>query len=744
MPEKEANNNNPSSQETTSGVKIFEELFTLAPTPHAVFDNSGPCLLANRAFRTQMAIENEDFLETSLLFKDLVEKPDRADQFLAQLFERQVIRRREIRLKDLDGRVFTALISGRIIEYAGQDAFEISFTDISRQKKLQAAVRREHARLYSLVENLTAGLFLVNNEGNVTDVNMWLVDLLGLDQERLLGQPFQEIFAQLISLAAEPEFVKQALDKAMTAFNEKPSVEFTIRKEKPLHLEITFFPVWDEDGLPLGWGGLVQDFTILRDQISWKLELLSILAHDIRTPLATLKGHATALLSNYPRWGNEMVTEFLEAINRGVDELVHQVDQSLALTRVETGRLGLHPEAMNPEKVIHQSLERAAGVLADLQVELDLPETLPEVRVDPARIEEVFTNLLENAARYNPVEKPIIIRAEPITHMLKISVIDYGPGIPEEKKSQIFEKFVRADAEGGGTGLGLFISRKIVEAHGGRIWVESPPPTTNQGSAFIFTLPLMPSIAPDKQPMIRESQPTLAGTEKGIRVLVVEDEPEMQALLRAILIEDGYQVEIAPDGPTALDMIQTLPPDVVLLDWVMAGMSGLIVCRNIRRWSDVPIMMVTSMTSQEELVAALDAGADDYVIKPFVSSEILARIRALLRRGEAWSLEDAPDRFSADGLVIDFETRQVWLQGELIELTPTEYNLLAYLARHPRMVLTYRQLITNVWEGRGEVTRHGLFVHVSRLRNKIETNPDEPRFIVTRWGMGYIFMPAQE
>jgi DNA-binding response OmpR family regulator len=115
-----------------------------------------------------------------------------------------------------------------------------------------------------------------------------------------------------------------------------------------------------------------------------------------------------------------------------------------------------------------------------------------------------------------------------------------------------------------------------------------------------------------------------------------------------------------------------------------------------------------------------------------------------LRRGEAWSLGDAPDRFSADGLVIDFEIRQVWLQGKLIELTPTEYNLLAYMARHPRMVLTYRQLITNIWEGREEVTRHGLFVHVSRLRNKIEIDSDEPRFIVTRWGIGYIFMPASD
>jgi DNA-binding response OmpR family regulator len=210
-----------------------------------------------------------------------------------------------------------------------------------------------------------------------------------------------------------------------------------------------------------------------------------------------------------------------------------------------------------------------------------------------------------------------------------------------------------------------------------------------------------------------------------------------------ILSEAGYQVEIAPDGPTALDIIQAAPPEVILLDWVLPGMGGLSVCRSIRRWSDVPIMMVTSLTAQEELVAALDAGADDYLLKPFAGSELLARIRALLRRTDSWSLAEAPDRFSADGMIIDYETRQVWRQGEQVELTPTEYDLLAYMARHPRQVLTYRQLIDRVWEGRGAVTRHGLFVHVSRLRKKIEANPDEPHFIGTRWGVGYIFLPEQ-
>jgi DNA-binding response OmpR family regulator len=150
--------------------------------------------------------------------------------------------------------------------------------------------------------------------------------------------------------------------------------------------------------------------------------------------------------------------------------------------------------------------------------------------------------------------------------------------------------------------------------------------------------------------------------------------------------------------------------------------------------------MVTSKTSQEDLIAAFDVGVDDYITKPYQRDELLARIRALLRRGESWIMDEKPDRFSAEGLVIDFDTRDVWVRGVRLELTATEFNLLAYMARHPRQVLTYTQLIENIWPD-GDGTRHGLSVHVSRLRKKIERNPKKPSFIGTRWGVGYVFMP---
>jgi DNA-binding response OmpR family regulator len=251
----------------------------------------------------------------------------------------------------------------------------------------------------------------------------------------------------------------------------------------------------------------------------------------------------------------------------------------------------------------------------------------------------------------------------------------------------------------------------------------------------------MPEITTTELPRTRK-EPGLEQVPEGdMRVLIVEDEPDFQVLLRTILNEAGYQTEVAPDGQTALDVIQTSPPEMILLDWMLPGMDGLNVCRNIRRWTNAPILMVTSKTSQEDLIKALDAGADDYITKPFRTPELLARIQSAARRREVWADEE-PDRFSANGLTINFDAQEVWLHGQRLELTPTELNLLTYMARNRGQVLTYELLLDHLYGTEKKENLHNLFVHVSRLRKKIEPDPEEPRFIITRWGLGYVFMPA--
>jgi two-component system response regulator RegX3 len=435
-----------------------------------------------------------------------------------------------------------------------------------------------------------------------------------------------------------------------------------------------------------------------------------------------------------------MIVEFLEAIDRGTDSLIRQVERSLALTRVEAGRLGLRPESVDPTEVIQHAIERASSSLKNIPIEFDLHQELPKVRADPARVEEVLVNLLDNAARFSPANEPIFVSARLQGPRLHIAVTDKGPGVPQGEQQRIFEKYAQGMNGENGTGLGLFISRKIVEAHGGRIGVKSPPDGEQVGSQFYFTLPLTPKLSRTKPKASTPALATTKPTPEGSRVLVVEDEPDFQALLRTVFNEAGYNVEIAPNGPAAVDIVQTSQPDIVLLDWILPGMDGISVCRNIRRWSSVPILMITSKTSQEDLIAAMDAGADDYVTKPFHTPELLARTRALLRRGDVW-VEEGPDRFSAQGLLINYDSQEVWLSDRKIELTPTEFNLISYLSKNKGQALTYELLLNHLY-GMGKVrNRHDLFVHISRLRKKIEPDPKEPSFIVTRWGIGYVFMP---
>ncbi|MEJ2010870.1 MAG: response regulator [Anaerolineales bacterium] len=719
----------------------YRELFELAPNPRLVIDGSGTTLLVNQAFSNQLGYARQDWIEQSTNWDRLFEEPGLAQDLLSELIERKVIRNREVRIFGIDGAPITMLLSGSLIELDQQPAVEVTLLDITRQRHYQRALYRDHARLNSLLEGLTAGLFLVNQRGLVTEVNRMLFNLLEIEQESVSGASYKQLFGRLIEMCIEPEVVQHTLSEAVLAVSERPVVEVVLDREPPVHLELAFFPVWDDHGVPIGWGGLVTDVSEMRDSVSWKLELLSILAHDIRAPLATLKGHATALLANFRQWDDSLMEEFLSAIDRSTDQLIHQVERSLALTRVEAGRLGLRPEAVDPAALVHDVIERISGFLGQIELQLDIPEDLPKVRVDSSRMEEVLINLIENAVRYNPSDKPIILSAARTDSLLQLAVTDEGPGVPPEKQEEIFKKFARDEVEGG-SGLGLFISRRIVEAHGGQIWVESPPEGASRGARFVLTIPIMPEQAQEEEPA-SEARPLSqmepgSGSSDGLKLLVVEDESDFQALLRSVLLEAGYGVEIVPDGQSALDLIQTSQPDLVLLDWMLPGMDGLSVCRNLRRWSNIPVLMVTSRNSQQDLIAALDAGADDYIVKPFQTPELLARIRAVLRRRETWAERDT-DQFSAGGLMIHFDAQEVWSHGQRIDLTPTEYSLLAYLAQNQGRVLTYDQLLDHLYEADQERSRHDLFVHISRLRKKIEPDPEEPRYILTRWGVGYLF-----
>lgn len=219
-------------------------------------------------------------------------------------------------------------------------------------------------------------------------------------------------------------------------------------------------------------------------------------------------------------------------------------------------------------------------------------------------------------------------------------------------------------------------------------------------------------------------------------ILVVEDEPQVMRVMRATLPAGGYRVTEATGGEQALVEAATRAPDLVLLDLSLPDLDGVEVTRRLREWSRVPILVVSARGQESDKIQALDAGADDYLTKPFGTGELLARIRVALRHS-ARAAPDAESAFEVGELRVDLGARRVFLAGAELRLTRTEYRLLAALVSHAGRVVTYRQLLTEVW-GPGDVGQtHYVRIYVGQLRHKLERDPARPRYLVTETGVGY-------
>lgn len=220
------------------------------------------------------------------------------------------------------------------------------------------------------------------------------------------------------------------------------------------------------------------------------------------------------------------------------------------------------------------------------------------------------------------------------------------------------------------------------------------------------------------------------------RILVVDDEPAIRRFLRAALADDQFVLVEAENGHAALAAVVTAKPNVILLDLGLPDLDGVEVIGRIRQWSQVPIIVLSVRDRETDKVRALDAGADDYLTKPFGVGELLARIRVVLRRSV--QQEPAPV-VRIDELEIDLARRRVRLRGEVVALTPTEYELLRLLATNAGKVLTHRQILRQIWGATYLEEPHVLRVNISNVRHKIENDPSRPRYIVTESGVGYRF-----
>jgi two-component system KDP operon response regulator KdpE len=225
-------------------------------------------------------------------------------------------------------------------------------------------------------------------------------------------------------------------------------------------------------------------------------------------------------------------------------------------------------------------------------------------------------------------------------------------------------------------------------------------------------------------------------------ILVIDDEPELRRAVASSLTAQGYEVRSAADGEEGLRLATLTPPDLIILDLMMPGMDGLEVCRRLRVWTEVPILVLSARSQEPQKVLALDLGADDYLTKPFGMGELTARIRAALRRRRA-AVTETP-LFTSGALQVDYARRLAFKTGIELKLTPHEYEILRFMTQNAERVLTHRQVLAAVWGPEDVEETQYLRVHISHLRQKIEENPSRPRFIVTEPGVGYRFRTTEE
>ena len=411
----------------------------------------------------------------------------------------------------------------------------------------------------------------------------------------------------------------------------------------------------------------------------------------------------------------------------------------LDVARIETGALGVELEPSDLAPLVEEARNAFLNAEGRSILRIDLPPNLPRIMADRRRIVQVLGNLLSNAARHAPESPEIRVAGQREGPHVAVSITDQGPGIPDDRLPGLFRKFsTGGEGEQGGSGLGLAICRGIVEAHGGRIWVETGGP--GLGTRFVFTIP---AAEDGSTPASRRaSRPPAEG--RRACVLAVDDDPQALRYVRDTLGQAGYQPIVTGDPNEVSRLMTEKEPQLVLLDLMLPDCDGIELMQDIHQVAEVPVIFL-SIYGQDEIIArAFDLGAADYIVKPFSPTELTARIRAALRRRAAPEPPEPSQPYLLDDLAIDYAQRTVTLAGSPVDLTPTEYRVLAELASNAGRVMTHDHLLSRVWGQERPDGSGTLRTVVKRLRRKLGDDATNPRYILTRPRVGYVMTIAEE
>ena len=452
-----------------------------------------------------------------------------------------------------------------------------------------------------------------------------------------------------------------------------------------------------------------------------RANLLRAVSHDIRTPLTSIVGSASGIIDNYDALSKENILELLEDMKSEGQWLVRMVENLLSITRIGDGTARIDKEDELVEDVISGAITKFRKRFPDIEVVPKVPEDVLFVPMDAILIEQVIVNLLENCVLHADGMTKIWLIVTEDGDQVKFSVEDDGAGIKESALPRMFDgSFQSEDGKESDSkrnmGIGLSVCMTIVRAHDGIMKAEN----RKEGGARVMFW--------TRNMEIKD------------RVLVVEDDKRISNFIKTVLEANNYDVIVAQTGAEAYSMVTSQCPDVVILDLGLPDMDGMKILQGVREWSAMPVIVVSARTHERDKVEALDLGADDYITKPFGTSELLARIRTAIRHTRS-GIPNQPGGqtgvFKSGGLTIDYDKHRVFIDGVDAGLTQNEYKIVSLLGKYAGKVMTYDYIIKEIWGPNMKNDNRILRVNMANIRRKIEKNPAEPQYIFTEVGVGY-------
>ncbi len=645
-----------------------------------------------------------------------------------------------IYLTEKEGGEFSGEDEETLVMFASQAAIAIS-NAIRHEDERQSrnALETERRRLVALVESSPVGVMVVDAATRTfASVNQEAERILGMSPEpgsTLVDYHQVAIYRRTDGKRYEDHDrpLARALDRGEAVRAEEILVDLPGGRKVTTLVNAT--PIYSDDGEIVSAIAVVQDMTPLEEMERLRNEFLAMVSHELRTPLTTIKGCTGVVLGSTEPMDISELLQYFRMIDEQSDHLRGLVNNLLDMTRIEAGALSVTPKPAEVASLVSEAKTAFLRRGARHTVDVDLDSDLPMISADGRRITQVLDNLLSNASKYSPEFSRIRITGSREGFFVVISVTDEGRGIPPEQLARLFKKFSRLDdretkKKVAGEGLGLAICRGIVEAHGGRIWAESEG--EGSGTRISFAIPEAVETS------LEAGTPALVSAQgEQKRILAVDDEPQVLWLLRNILSKQGYKFLGAANADEMKHLLDTEQPHLVLLDLMLPGTSGFELMERIREVSKAPIIFLSANDQEENVVKALEMGADDYMIKPFSSTELLARIESSLRKQRPVDTPVPIPFYHVDDLRIDYAQRSVSLSGNPVHLSATEYKLLSELSTNAGRTLTQYQILQRVWGKTYSTESELLRATVKNLRRKLGDDANNPKYIFTEPRVGY-------